>query len=793
MSVIAAPDTPRFTRVRDPADLRRLLIFLAVSLVGLFAAVGAQQTTAGAEEDLVALIGNLPAFLLQIVLLGAQVLYLLFFLTIPVVLFFTRRRRLLGLYALAFVAASVLTTVIAALLPETDPVPLADGTTDALSGGWPLSTSVGTAVAALVVLSPTLSRPWRRFGWGFVAVLAVLRVVTAGQVVFDIVLAIGIGGVVGAATLLIFGRQISVPTWPAVAAALAGIGVAADTFTDSGRSDSGALVFRASGGPGPAVHCKVLTSQQYQADSILRTYRRVRVRGLGEDVAYSSVRRAAAVESMLAMTARAAGARAPEVLGVAPLGEDEMLIAQRALDGSTLDAVEPDRITDDVLRQAWASLERMRGARVAHRDLQLASWMLDDEDQLWVIDFSFGEPAASDGALSTDIAELLAATYAVVGAERAVAAAVDVLGPETLATGISHLVPAALTRPTRSAVKSQEGGLEPLVTQTCEACGVEEPEFAAIERVKPRTLVVAGMLAVAIYVLLPQLTDLPRMIDAIREADPLLIGAAAAASLATYIGVAMALSGSIPAPVRFGYALLTSVASSFVGAVAPPGIATAGVNVRFAQKQGMPPPVAVSAAAAKEVAVAGVHIVLLLLIAVFAGSSDVLQEELDKLPSAETIAIIVAVAICVIAGAAAVPRVRRIVRTTVLPAVQHSLSSLRDLAADPLRMLVLFSGALILQLGYIGALYFSVQALGGEIPLVAIALIYLTVGSAATIAPTPGGIGAVEAVLIAALTGVGMAAAPALAAVFLYRLVTFWVPIPIGALAMRALVSRDLL
>jgi hypothetical protein len=29
--------------------------------------------------------------------------------------------------------------------------------------------------------------------------------------------------------------------------------------------------------------------------------------------------------------------------------------------------------------------------------------------------------------------------------------------------------------------------------------------------------------------------------------------------------------------------------------------------------------------------------------------------------------------------------------------------------------------------------------------------------------------------------------------VFLYRLVTFWVPIPIGGLAMRWLVSRDLL
>jgi uncharacterized membrane protein YbhN (UPF0104 family) len=38
-----------------------------------------------------------------------------------------------------------------------------------------------------------------------------------------------------------------------------------------------------------------------------------------------------------------------------------------------------------------------------------------------------------------------------------------------------------------------------------------------------------------------------------------------------------------------------------------------------------------------------------------------------------------------------------------------------------------------------------------------------------------------------------MAAATALAAVFLYRLVTFWLPIPAGGLSFRYLVSRDLL
>ena len=129
----------------------------------------------------------------------------------------------------------------------------------------------------------------------------------------------------------------------------------------------------------------------------------------------------------------------------------------------------------------------------------------------------------------------------------------------------------------------------------------------------------------------------------------------------------------------------------------------------------------------------------------------------------------------------------------MVPAVRHSLDAMRTLVSSPTKMVVLFVGALLLQVGYIAALYFSVQALGGDAGFTTIGLIYLTVGSAASVAPTPGGVGAVEAVLLAALTGVGVAAAPALAAVFLYRLVTFWVPIPIGGLSMRWLVARDLL
>ena len=49
-----------------------------------------------------------------------------------------------------------------------------------------------------------------------------------------------------------------------------------------------------------------------------------------------------------------------------------------------------------------------------------------------------------------------------------------------------------------------------------------------------------------------------------------------------------------------------------------------------------------------------------------------------------------------------------------------------------------------------------------------------------TFSPTPGGLGAVEGVLIALLVGFGMPSAAAVAVVLVYRLINFWLPIPAG-------------
>jgi uncharacterized protein (TIRG00374 family) len=71
--------------------------------------------------------------------------------------------------------------------------------------------------------------------------------------------------------------------------------------------------------------------------------------------------------------------------------------------------------------------------------------------------------------------------------------------------------------------------------------------------------------------------------------------------------------------------------------------------------------------------------------------------------------------------------------------------------------------------------------------------VYLAGAAVGFLAPTPGGLGAVEVGLSTGLVAAGMASSPAVSAVLLFRLATFWVPVPFGWVALNALRRRQAL
>ena len=368
------------------------------------------------------------------------------------------------------------------------------------------------------------------------------------------------------------------------------------------------------------------------------------------------------------------------------------------------------------------------------------------------------------------------------------------LGPDVLSAALVRLVPVAMTRPTRAALKATAGGLQPLIDEVRRSTGAGAPDFVAVERVKPRTLIIGAMLGVAVYVVLPQLANLPSMLETIGDADWQFVPGVVLGAIATYVGASLGLIGATPGRLPFGQTMLLGLASSFVALLAPSGVGRVGLSVRYLQKRGLSTSVGVSASAAREVASVVVHLLLIVVFALWAGQTDALGSEFDILPSTDTLLAIGGVILGVVGIVVRDPAgPKDSIAERAIPAIRDAATAMRQVAASPLKMLSLLVGSALVPIGFIAALFFSVQAFGGGASFTAVGLVFLTVGALAAAAPTPGGVGAVEAVLLAALTGLGIAAPAALAAVFLYRIITFWLPLAPGALVFQLLSRRDVI
>ena len=142
---------------------------------------------------------------------------------------------------------------------------------------------------------------------------------------------------------------------------------------------------------------------------------------------------------------------------------------------------------------------------------------------------------------------------------------------------------------------------------------------------------------------------------------------------------------------------------------------------------------------------------------------------------------------------AAIPAGRRLLRSRLAPALSQVIPRLLDIAQRPAKLAVGIGGALLLTVAYIFCLDASVLAFGGSVALASVAVVYLTGSAIGSAVPTPGGVGAVEAALSAGLTAAGMPGAKAIGAVLLFRLATFWLPVPIGWAAMNYLQRHDAL
>jgi glycosyltransferase 2 family protein len=366
------------------------------------------------------------------------------------------RWRFVATAALGGLVAAVLLVLVDGLLDaEAPPVMTSNDVLGALGNrGFPTAAGLAAVTGVVAAAVPWFARRERRLGWGLVLLLAFVRTFTA-PISLETAAALACGALAGALADAVLGTPSRRPTQAAVVEGLTRCGVHLDDLHPASVDARGSTPYFGTTTDGTALFVKALGADERDADLLFRLIRSVLPRDLGDERPFSSLRRAVEHEALVALAAAEVGVRTPPLAGFASAQPGGFVLAYVAIEGRSLDGVEPDEITDGVLAGIWEQMAILRAHGIAHRDLRLANVFLAVDGAVWMIDFGFSELAAPDLLMATDLAELVTSLSLKVGAERAVAGAEASVGAADLQAALARFDSGYLSGATRTALKQR--------------------------------------------------------------------------------------------------------------------------------------------------------------------------------------------------------------------------------------------------------------------------------------------------------------------------------------------------
>ncbi|MEE1927695.1 lysylphosphatidylglycerol synthase transmembrane domain-containing protein [Streptomyces sp. TRM 70351] len=845
-------------RVHRPSDLLRLLLGCLGVAVVLAIAYFAHATTAGIEQDIDKGADQAPPLVISVLGVVSSIAVLI----VPVAFAIERLIKRDGLRiadgVLAAVLAHGVSLAVALWIAEAAPPPIQDAFTKSAPGGGltdPVHNYLGPVIAYMTAVGMARRPRWRVLLWVVLLADALSVLVSGYTTSLAIVLTVLIGWAIAYGTLYAVGSPNVRPTGQNLLAGLRRVGFtpvsaqrAEDGFADSDRGRRYLVALE----NGPPLDVTIVDREQQAHGYFYRAWRRLALRGITQRRNLQSLRQALEQEALLAYAAIAAGANAPKLIATSELGPDAVMLVYEHIGGRPLDAVPDEEVSDDLMRAAWEQVRALQSRRIAHRRLGGEALLVDGAGAVFLTDLRGGEIAAGDMSLRTDVAQLLTTFGLRAGAERAVRAAVGVLGPDAVADSLPLLQPIALSRGTRHTLRQRakeraererervletaqahreqreaqaqragdaadgspprgRGGAtseraerkaiddaleetreEDLLSQIRQEVLRIRPQAPVapvrLERIRPRTLVTVIAGALAAYFLLSSLVHV-NLVDLVTEAHWGWVAFAAACSTASYVAAALALLGFVPERVPFWRTVTAQVAGSFVKLVAPAAIGGVALNTRFLQRAGVRPGHAVASVGASQLFTLGVHVTLLLSFGYITG-----KEQAPSIPPSRTVIAGLLTAAVLVLIVSAIPPLRRFVVTRVRALFAGVVPRMLDVVQRPTKLASGIGGMLLITLSFVACLDACIRAFGAEVSFTMVAVVFMAGNALGSAAPTPGGIGAVEGALVLGLTTIGrMDFTTATSAVLLYRALTFWLPVLPGWVAFTRLTQRKAL
>lgn len=788
-------------RIRKPADALRCVIACVVIFVLVVAAVAAGAATSGVETDIVGASRRLPQALVVVAPPIVNFGLLILPLALAAAQVVRRQIRRLIESAVTGLAAGLLAEVANLLLKR----PAVGRLYYAIIMAHPGATHADVLDPYLVglVAFATMIGLTGRTGWrnALVVAIGVYAIVQLGESnagVLTILITLLAGHAIGLAVRYGAGSVSQRPSARDIAAALSArragrakhdrnLTVTAIRRVRQPRAEApGSRHYAATTQDGSRLDVVVFDRDQQAAGTFYQLYRWLRVQGQVSRTAPLSLDRAVERRALLTYATEDAGVPTPRLRTLMRVGPDAAVLAYDHCEGITL-AELGTGCTDEELGRVWDAVTRLHAHHVAHRGLTADRVVFTPEGRVMLLDPGDGDVAASDLQMRLDLVQLIAELALVVGPEKSAKLAVERVDGNELVAVLSLLQPVVLVRSTRHELRRQRQVL-PAVRQVL-LTAVPDAEITPVQlqRIRPRTLVTIVATVVAVYLLAGELAQ-NSLGSMLRSADWRWALAALGLSVATYVGASLSVSGFVSEKLGFVRTTLVQLASTFVTLVTPAAVGNVALNVRYLQRRKIPAPAAVASVGVSQVVALVLHLLLLAVFGAITGAGD-------KSPIHPPVWVyFVGGGLIAVAGAVLVlPTGRRLVRARLSPTFGQVLPRLVEIAQRPSKLAEGIGGALLLSVAYIFCLAACVAAFGGSVPIAKVGFVYLTGSALGSIIPTPGGLGAVEVALTTGLTTAGVPGGFAVSSVLLFRLLTFWLPVPLGWVALNYLErKRDL-
>ncbi len=647
---------------------------------------------------------------------------------------------------------------------------------------------IAVIVAIITVASPYVRRPTRIFGWLLVGGFAISALYLGNAIPVGLFAGVALGWGVGSGVHLIFGSPGMRPTIPDVVAALQLLGIQARHARLSDHQPSGSTVVHAEDDDGP-LRIKVVGRDEAQSRIFAKLWSLIVYRDSGPRLALTRVQQVEH-EAFLMLVAKQAGVTVPEIVAAGRAGPRAAVLVERPVVGRVLTDVDPETIDDAVLTRIWENVCALHRARIAHNDFDTNHVIMVGREP-YVVGFDGATSTGRPEAIAQDVATMLATTAALVGPERAVNTAIDVVGASVVKEALPRLQPAALAAAPRVGARRREvvGGLGRLRTVGAAAVGIEAPELTRMYRIGRRSAAMALGALVAIAVLLSELGGTGDVWAALRAAEWEWLLLAVGYALVSNVGYAIGLQGTVRIRLPLWRTTEVQLGMSFSN-LAIPAIGGQAMQVRYLQKVGVDLSSAVAASgilgAAGALIASGILFVLAL-------SLDPQRVDLSLIPTdgfLATLVLIVVVAALVSAVVVVLPRVRRF----VFPAITRAARTVWDALRSPRHLVLLVAGNAAALLLATWCLQACLIAVGGHTSYWALLAANIAVVAIANSVPVPGGSTAVGTVgLSAALVSFGVDRDVAVAAALANQLVFYYLPAIPGWFATRDLVKHQYL